>query len=964
MLSKRPIFRIDVWLVSSTSGHSATFGSLSGRLEAMFATKKAPSQPLLGNFTCLDESSLTKAIYSSDSSIYRVVPKVVATPKTRSELIDLVRAALKEKLPITARGAGTSCAGNAVGSGLVIDMRKHLNKIIEINPQEQTATIEPGVVQSALQEAAKPYGLRFGPDPSTANRCTIGGMIGNNACGPRALGYGRTSDNVVELEVLTGTGELITLTRDGIKGMSDKPLRNFANSNLGTIRTEFGAFSRQVSGYSLEHLLPENGFNIAGFFAGTEGTLGVVTKAKVRLVKDAPLKTTIALGYPTMPQAADDMPILLKYSPTACEGMDRRLSNLVAERIGPHAVPELPSGDAWIFIELVGDDAEEISARAHSMVEDSNCTEGWVVADPSAAARLWGIRSDAAGLAGVALDRPAYAGWEDSAVPPAKLGDYLRDFEKLLAKFDLRGLPYGHFGDGCVHCRIDFPLEDADGPQRYKNFVMAAAELVAGYGGSVSGEHGDGRARSELLAKTYSSKAIELFGQIKNFFDPKNLLNPGILVNPVSVSDDIRAFQSRKSALKVKHPQFAANVHRCTGVGKCLANTTAGDGVMCPSFQATGDEKDSTRGRSRVLQEMINGNLISEGWRSPEVREALEYCLACKGCRRDCPTGVDMAWYKSNVLNEAFSGRIRPINHYSLGWLPRWGRLVTSLRIGWLGNFFLQTPGLKHVIRAVAGVDQRRPLPRFRSGKAARKNRPCANVSAPHGKVAIWVDSFTDAFAGDQLAALLLVLIDAGYDPQVITEPACCGLTWITTGQLDGARKQLTNALDILEPIAAKNIPIVGMEPSCMAVWRSDAPELLPSDNRVDTVASSITTLAELLVATDDWQAPDLSGHEVIAQPHCHHSSVLGWQADAKVLERTGAKVTKLAGCCGLAGNFGVEKGHYEVSVKVAEHDLLPAIKAHPGAVVLSDGFSCRKQVTDLTDSDAVTLAQLLARHS
>lgn len=930
-------------------------------METMFATKK-PSQKIL-DFDCLDDSKLTKAIYSSDSSIYRVVPKLIATPRSRDELVGLVRAALAQKLPITARGAGTSCAGNAVGEGLVIDMRKHLNRVLEIDPDEQTATIEPGVVQSALQQAAKPYGLRFGPDPSTSNRCTIGGMIGNNACGPRALGYGRTSDNIVELEVITGNGDLVTITNDSIQGMADKPIRDCVNANLATIRTQFGSFSRQVSGYSLEHLLPEKGFDFAAFFAGTEGTLGIVTRAKVRLVRDAPLKTTIALGYPTMPEAADDMPILLEYSPTACEGMDRRLSNLVAERIGPHAVPELPAGDAWIFIELVGDDADEISQRAHAMVEAARCTEGWVVDDEAAAARLWGIRSDAAGLAGVALEKPAYAGWEDSAVPPARLGDYLRDFDKLLNDFGLHGLPYGHFGDGCVHCRIDFPLEDADGPQRYRDFVMAAAELVAGYGGSVSGEHGDGRARSELLAKTYTPEALRLFGQIKSFFDPENLLNPGILVDPVSVADNIRPYQARSSKLRLSHPDFAADMHRCTGVGKCLADTTASGGVMCPSFQATGEERDSTRGRSRVLQEMINGNLITDGWRSAEVREALEYCLACKGCRRDCPTGVDMAWYKSNVLDRAFSKRLRPINHYSLGWLPRWGRLVTGLRIGWLGNIFLQTPGLKHIIRAIAGVDQRRPLPRFRSGKSARKTQ-ARNGSAPHGKVAIWVDSFTDAFAGDQLAALLLVLIDAGYDPQVITEPACCGLTWITTGQLDGARRQLRHALDVLAPIAEAGTPIVGMEPSCMAVWRSDAPELLPDDERVDLVASRTRTLAELLVATDGWQAPDLSGHEIIAQPHCHHSAVLGWQADAKVLEMSGVKVTKLAGCCGLAGNFGVERGHYEVSVKVAEHALLPAIEQHPGALVLSDGFSCRKQVTDLTDREAVTLAQLLARHA
>ncbi len=922
---------------------------------ADFSAKISRFREILDDDSCLDDTTLTRAVYSTDASIYRVVPGIVARPRSRAELINVVRAALKAKLPITGRGAGTSCAGNAVGNGLVIDMSRHLNQIHEIDEISGTAVIDPGVVQSQLQIAAKPFGLRFGPDPSTSNRCTIGGMIGNNACGPRAMGYGRTSDNIVELEVITGNGELVTLTNSGINGEIGKKLDALVNANLALIRTQFANFGRQISGYSLEHLLPEKGFDVANFFAGTEGTLGIVTQAKVRLVADKPVKITVALGYPTMALGADDMPILRKFHPSACEGMDSRLSNLVAERIGAHAVPKLPHGEAWIFIELVGEDRTELIERANRLVAASNCQDGWVVEDEEAAKKLWAIRSDAAGLAGVALEKQAYPGWEDSAVPPDRLGAYLRDFEDLLEQHNLHGLPYGHFGDGCLHCRIDFPLTEADGSKRFREFILAAGDLVAKYGGSMSGEHGDGRARSELLPKMYSAEAIQLFGQVKQLFDPNNLLNPGVLVDPLPLDQDIRYHQP---PLRIRRPDFAAAVHRCTGVGKCLSDTSTSGNLMCPSFQATHDQRDSTRGRARVLQEMINGRLITGGWRAKEVKEALEYCLACKGCRRDCPTGVDMAWFKSIVLDEAYHSRIRPINHYSLGWLPRWSRLVTTLRIGWLANFILQTPGLKHLVRAIAGVDQRRDLPRFRPGKPAKQ---LTHPKLENGrKIAVWVDSFSDSFEGNQLAALLLVLIDAGYDPQVIQPNACCGLTWITTGQLDGARRHLKNALTILEPIAAE-MPIVGMEPSCLAVWRSDAAELLPNDNRVEKVAQQIHTLAEILVDTDGWQAPDLSGTKVIAQPHCHQSSVLGWEADAKVLEATGAKVIKLNGCCGLAGNFGVERGHYEISVKVAQNELLPAIDACGSqAIVLSDGFSCRKQVGDLSDNLAMTLAQLL----
>jgi Fe-S oxidoreductase len=480
--------------------------------------------------------------------------------------------------------------------------------------------------------------------------------------------------------------------------------------------------------------------------------------------------------------------------------------------------------------------------------------------------------------------------------------------------------------------------------------------LVAGYGGSLSGEHGDGRARSELLPVMYSAAAIELFGQVKAAFDPGNVLNPGVLVDPQPVNADLRA-----AALVGRFDEFAQAVHRCSGVGKCLANTTAGLGVMCPSYQATREEKDSTRGRARVLQEMINGGVVRQGWRSPEVHQALDLCLSCKGCARDCPTGIDMARYKSQVLDHTYRRKIRPRSHYTLGWLPRWGRLITKARLlSSLVNFSTATPGLRSVVRWTAGVDQRRTLPRFAPVAARRR------VAAPESNgnpVVVWVDSFSDCFAGEAVAAAVSVLAAAGYAPQILERPACCGLTWISTGQLDGARRQLRAALEILHPIVAAGRPVVGLEPSCLAVWRSDASELLPDDPRVAEVAAGVLTLAELLGRTSDWTPPDLTGIELVVQPHCHHASVLGWQADATLLAATGATVTTVGGCCGLAGNFGVEKGHYEVSVKVAEHDLLPAVAAHPNAIVLADGFSCRTQLDQLAGHQAMTLAELLADH-
>jgi FAD/FMN-containing dehydrogenase/Fe-S oxidoreductase len=862
-------------------------------------------------------------------------------------------------MPVTTRGAGTSCAGNAVGPGLILDTSRHLNSIVEIDPEARTARVEPGVVQSALQAAAASHGLRFGPDPSTHNRCTIGGMIGNNACGPRALAYGKTSDNVLALEMITGSGEQITLGAPGTNhdhSASLAALKAVVQANLGTIRTEFGRFGRHVSGYSLEHLLPENRFDVARFLAGTEGTLAVVTSATVRLVADPLFKIMIVLGYPTMADAADAAPVIIDHRPTACEGLDRRRVDVVRRTRGDAAVPALPRGDGWVFVELVGEDLAELRVRADALLAAADAWDGFVVPDPAEATALWRIREDGAGLAGISLTRPAYPGWEDAAVPAEHLGSYLRDFDRLLDAHGFAGLPYGHFGDGCIHVRIDFPLTEQGGAEAYRTFVEEAARLVAGYGGSLSGEHGDGRARSRLLPVMYSEAAIALFGQVKAAFDPDNALNPGVLVDPRPVDADIRA-----TALVGRFDEFSEAVHRCSGVGKCLANTTAGLGVMCPSYQATREEKDSTRGRARVLQEMINGEVVRQGWRSPEVHQALDLCLSCKGCARDCPTGIDMAAYKSQVLDRTYRNRIRPRSHYALGWLPRWGRLITRARLlPGLINFGTAAPGLRNLVRWTAGVDQRRRLPRFAS-VAARKR-----VAAPESDgdpVVIWVDSFSDFFTGDAVPAAVSVLAAAGYAPQVLPRPACCGLTWISTGQLDGARRQLHAALDILHPIVAAGTPVIGLEPSCLAVWRSDASELLPDDPRVAEVAAGVLTLAELLGRTSDWTPPDLTGLEVVVQPHCHHASVLGWQADATLLAATGATVTTVGGCCGLAGNFGVEKGHYEVSVKVAEHDLLPAVAAHPDAIVLADGFSCRTQLDQLAGRRALTLAELLADH-
>ncbi len=912
----------------------------------------------------VDDSSLTRALYSTDASLYRVVPQVVVRPRSIDEVLATVEACRTTGTPLTSRGAGTSIAGNAVGTGVVLDFSRHLNRVQEIDPEARTARVDPGTVHAVLQRAAGQHGLRFGPDPSTHTRCTVGGMIGNNACGSRALAYGRTSDNVVGLDAVTMAGERLTLGAGQTASPLLDRLKTVVSDDLATVRREFGTFGRQVSGYSLEHLLPERGFDVATFMAGTEGTLATLTSATVRLVEDPAHRLMLVLGYGSMAEAADDAPTMLEFAPTACEGLDSRIVDVVRANGG--TVPDLPRGQGWLFVEISGSNPAEIADTVQKAAAAATAVDSRIVTDPREQAVLWRIREEGAGLATRTLPGKALSGWEDAAVPPDRLGTYLREQEILLAEYGLDGVPYGHFGDGCVHIRIDFPIDDAGGRETFRNFLVEAATLVSSLGGSLSGEHGDGRARSELLPLMYSDQAINLFAQVKGVFDPDELLNPGVLVRPSAVDADLRGPESsvgrlnERLGLRLLHDDgdFGKAVHRCTGVGKCLADNHGSNGVMCPSFQATRNEKDSTRGRARVLQEMIDGRLVKGGFRAPEVHEALDLCLSCKGCASDCPTGTDMATYKSEVLHQSYKGRIRPRSHYILGRLPFWARLTSP--IAWLANLGLRTPGVRSLARWAAGVDQRRSLPTFARGSFSRwaRKRPALTPGRP--RVLLWADSFTDFFATAAGKSAVNVLESAGYQVEFLERSACCGLTWITTGQLDKARSIVAEAVERLHPYVAAGIPIVGIEPSCLAVLRSDAVELLDDPRAVD-VAQGVFTLSELLRRTDGWKAPDLTGQTLVVQPHCHQASVLGFDADLAVLEATGAAIDRLSGCCGLAGNFGVEKGHYEVSVAVAELQLLPAVRnAPPGAIVVADGFSCRTQLLDLADRSALHLAQLL----
>ncbi len=864
---------------------------------------------------------------------------------------------------------------------MVLDHSRHLGRVLALDPDARTAVVEPGTVHTRLQSAARPHGLRFGPDPSTHTRCTVGGMVGNNACGSRALGYGRTSDNVLGLEVLTAAGRTLRLAvpEAGVRPGADPgpgatdvvtAARDLVGRHLEVVRTEFGRFGRQVSGYALEHLLPERGGDLTRTLVGSEGTLALVREATVRLVPDEPHRILVLLGFPDIAAAADAAPGTLVAGPTACEGMDRRLLEPLF-RSGRQQESSFPSGGGMLLVELAGDDPDELRSRAGRLVREVGTPHARVVDDPIEAAAIWSVREDAAGIAARTPEgAPAHAGWEDAAVPVQRLGSYLRAFDDLLVEHHLRALPYGHFGDGCVHVRIDFPFERGGqtGREAYRRFVDDAAALVAAHDGSLSGEHGDGRARSGLLGAMYSSEALAVQAGLKHLLDPSNLLNPGVLVDPDAPDDLLRATTRRPvplrraPALAADAAELTAAAHRCTGVGKCLATTTPE--VMCPSYRATREEKDSTRGRARVLQELAQG-ASGLSWGSPAVVDALDLCLGCKACATDCPTGVDMARLRSEALHQRFAGRPRPLSHTALGRLPRWADLAA--RAPALANAVTRGP-LSPLVARAAGIDPRRSLPPFARRtylgarrRAAETTPPSAAPDAPAGAAVLWVDTFTDHFAPGVAEAAVRVLAAAGYAVRVVEEPLCCGITAISTGQLELARETLRPTVAALAAAVAGGAPLVGLEPSCLSVLRDDALHLFPGSDDARRVAAAARPLARVLLDTAGWEPGDLSGVEVVAQPHCHEYAATGWAAEEELLRRAGARLTVVRGCCGLAGNWGVERGHHDVSVAIAEGALLPAVRAlGTGGVVCADGFSCRTQVADLAGRSSLHLAQLL----
>ena len=926
-----------------------------------------------------------KAAYSADASNYRQVPIGVVLPRSVEDIVAATAVCRAHGVPILARGGGTAQNGQSVNVAVVIDCSKYLNRVLEVDPRARRARVQPGAVCDALRDAAERHGLTFAPDPATHSRCTLGGMIGNNSCGPHSVMAGKTVENIERIEVLTYDGARFwcgptsdeeygrIVAAGGRRGEIYARLKALADKYGDLIRARFPRIRRRVSGYNLDQLLPENGFNVARALVGSEGTCALTLAAEATLVESPPHRVLLVLGFPDIYQAGDVVPQILAARPIACEGLDEKIiGGLRERRLKLEDVGLLPEGKAWLMCEFGADSHAEALDRARAL-ESEFAARGevsrWLIEDRAMIARMWTIRETGASATALNLGGRGpdpVVGWEDAAVDPLRLGDYLREFQALIDRYGYRTSLYGHFGDGCIHARITFELRTPEGLAHWRRFLGEAAALVVKYGGSLSGEHGDGQAKAEFLPAMYGPDLMAALREFKAIWDPEDRMNPGKLVSArgevyrtdqnLRLGPDYRpvSLATRLAFKSDVGDGFTRATEHCIGMGKCRA---AAGGTMCPSYRATGEERYSTRGRSRLLNEMLRGEVITDGWESEDVKEALEWCLACKGCRSDCPTHTDMASYKAEFLSHHYERRARPRQAHSMGRIGEWAPLAA--RAPWLANFVTQTPGLASIAKRVAGVAPERSLPRF----AARTFKSRFEPKRGEGdQVVLFADTFNNHFRPETALAAVQVLEAAGCVVELPRERICCGRPYFDFGMLDRARASLVKLVDALAPRIEGGAPLVVLEPGCLSVFRDELIQLLPGDGRAARLAERAQSLGELLQARG-WRPPAVGGRALL-HGHCHRKALGGLGAEAGLLRAAGLEVSAPdTGCCGMSGSFGFKPQHYAASRRIAELALLPALRAAGAeSTVIADGFSCREQIEDLAGRETLHFAEVLAR--
>lgn len=923
----------------------------------------------------------SRALYATDGSNYRQPPIGVVIPRDADDVVATVAACRRHGIPVLPRGGGTSLAGQCCNVAVVMDMSKYMNRIIAIDPDQKQARVQPGVILDNLRDAAERHHLTFGPDPATHNHNTLGGMIGNNSCGPHSVMAGRTADNIVELEILTYDGQRMRVGRTDDRELEriimEGSRRGEIYANLKTlrdryadlIRARFPKIPRRVSGFGLDELLPENGFHVARALVGTEGTCVTVLEAKVQLVYSPPVRVMVVLGYPDVYTAGDHVTEIMAHQPTATEGMDDRLvRDMVKAGIHPADAALLPEGGGWLLVELGGETAQDARDKAQRLLDALKKSKSpptmKLYEKKEQQAKIWEIRESGLGsTAHVPNKKITWPGWEDSAVPPDKLGDYLRELRKLMDRYGYECDLYGHFGQACVHVRIDFDLFTHEGIQRYLAFVNDAADLVVRLGGSFSGEHGDGQSRGQLLPKMFGEELVQAFREFKSIWDPDWKMNPGKVVDPYRIDENLRLgtdYNPPEPATYFQYPNdkdsFSRATLRCVGVGKCRRE---GGGTMCPSYMVTHEEKHSTRGRARLLFEMLQGDVIKGGWQEEAVKEALDLCLECKGCKGDCPVHVDMATYKAEFLAHYYEGRMRPRKAYAYGLIDRWAYLASHMPR--VVNFLTQTPGLRDIAKALADIPTQRRIPPFPpyTFKQWFFRRGPRNQGKP--PVILWPDTFNNYFHPETAQAAVEVLEAAGFQVRVPEPHLCCGRPLYSFGMLKKAKQRLRTILDTLHHDIDAGVPMVGLEPACTSVFRDELTNLFPHDMAARRLHQQTYLLSEFL-DKHDYEPPKLT-RKAIVHGHCNHKAIMKMDAEVAMLNKLGLDFEVLdSGCCGMAGSFGFEKDKYDVSIKAGERVLLPAVRnAAKDTLIITDGYSCREQITQTTDRGALHLAQVLA---
>jgi FAD/FMN-containing dehydrogenase/Fe-S oxidoreductase len=923
----------------------------------------------------------SRALYATDGSNYRQVPIGVVLPRSVDDVIAAVALCRQFGAPLLCRGGGTSLAGQCCNVAVILDFSKYMAEILEIDPGQRIARVQPGVVLDKLRNAAERHHLTFAPDPATHDRCTLGGMIGNNSCGVHSVMAGKTDDNIEELETLTYDGLRLKVSatpRDDVAGIIHEggrrgeiysKLEAISSKYAHLIRQRFPAIPRRVSGYNLNYLLPENGFHVARALVGSEGTCVTILEASCRLIESPPERVLLVIAYPDIYQCADHVPEIMAHKPIGLEGFDDLLVSYTRIKgINSQGLALLPEGGGWLLVEFGASTAAETESQAQGLMQQlaraPNPPATRLYTDKKQAKRVWEVRESALGVTSHVAGEPLnWEGWEDAAVAPEKLGGYLRDLRKMFADFGYKGSLYGHFGHGCVHTRINFDLQSKDGIARFRKFMEEAADLVVSYGGSISGEHGDGQSRAELLPKMFGPELMQAFREFKSAWDPEWKMNPGKVIEPYKLDENLRLGAHYSPWQPTTHFQFAADhgslaeaTLRCVGVGKCRREE---GGVMCPSYRVTREEEHSTRGRAHLLWEMTQGEIIRDGWRSEEIKDSLDLCLACKGCKSDCPVGVDVATYKAEFLSHYYEGRVRPRNAYLFGNISLWAQLASN--VPGLINLTTQLPLLREIAKVVAGIPFKRAIPPLapETFKDWFRRRGSKVKGTP---VLLWPDTFNNYFLPATAKAAVEVLEAAGFHVVIPKTKFCCGRPLYDFGMLDRAKDLLSGLLDKLSLEIQAGIPIIVLEPSCIAVFRDELLNLFPHDKRAQALSKQTFLLSEFLeMHADGIRWPKLK-RKALLHGHCHQKSIMKMTAEEFVLKRLGIEFQSPApGCCGMAGSFGFEHDKYELSMAIGELELLPAVRdASPDWLIIADGFSCREQIAQGSNRHALHLAEVL----